>query len=69
MHTFSDFEEWRRAITLRCGLTLSHDYCSERITALKDQSVPSTRNFIECYGESYRETVISWFELARQQAS
>jgi hypothetical protein len=69
MHTFTDFEEWHRAITLRCGLTLSHDYCAERITALQDEAVPSTRNFIDTYGETYRQTVISWFETARRQAT
>jgi hypothetical protein len=69
MHVFNDFEEWRRAITLRCGLTLSRDYCAERIAALTDETVPSTRSFIDTYGESYRKTVISWFEIARQQAS
>jgi len=68
MHTFTDFEEWRRAITLRCGLTLSRDYCAERIAALQNEAVPSTRSFIETYGENYRQTVISWFETARLQA-
>jgi len=68
MHVFNDFEEWRRAITVRCGISLSHDYCTERITTLEDQTVPSTRNFIETYGEDYRQTVISWFETARRQA-
>jgi hypothetical protein len=30
MHTFTDFNEWRQAITVRCGLTLSREYCAER---------------------------------------
>lgn len=69
MHTFSDFNEWRQAITIRCGLTLSRDYCAERIAALRDDAVTSTRNFIDTYGENYRELVISWFERAHNEAS
>lgn len=69
MPVFSDFSEWRRAITLRCGLTLSRDYCTERITALRDDTVPTTQNFIKDYGENYRALVISWFEQALNEAS
>lgn len=69
MHTFSDFSEWRKAITLRCGLTLSRDYCAERIAALRDDTIPTTRNFIKDYGENYRAQVIFWFEQARNEAS
>jgi len=68
MHTFNDFHEWREAITVRCGLALSHEYCTERIAALKDEAVPSTRIFIKEYGDGYRQAVVSWFEQARQQA-
>ena len=68
MPVFSDFNEWRQAITVRCGLTLSRDYCAERIAALRDDAVTSTQNFIATYGESYRDLVISWFEQARMEA-
>jgi hypothetical protein len=69
MHTFTEFSEWRRAITVRCGLTLSRDYCAERIAALRDDTIPTTRNFIKDYGEDYRVLVISWFEQAHHEAS
>ena len=69
MPVFSDFTEWRQAITLRCGLTLSRDYCTERIAALRDDSIPATQNFIAHYGENYRAHVISWFEQAHHEAS
>jgi len=69
MHTFNDFNEWHQAITVRCGLTLSHQYCAERITALQDEAIPSTKNFIKEYGENYRQTVIQWFQQAQQEAS
>ena len=69
MHVFSNFSEWRRTITLRCGLTLSRDYCAERIAALRDETIPMTQNFIKNYGENYRTLVISWFEQAHHEAS
>ena len=69
MHVFSNFSEWCRAITLRCGLTLSRDYCVEWIAALRDETIPMTQNFIKNYGENYRTQVSSWFEQAHHEAS
>lgn len=68
MHTFSDFTEWRYAITVRCGLELTAAYCRERLLALADSSIPSTRSFRETYGEEYLTQVIAWFRRAEEEA-
>ena len=68
MHVFTNYYEWRSAITGPCGLTLSRAYCMERATALSDPSVPSTRSFSETYGENYLRQVISWFRQAESEA-
>jgi len=62
--TFESYPEWHNAITVRCGITLTKDYCQTRIAALKDPSEPSTKAFIDTYGTQYRDTVVSWFEQA-----
>jgi hypothetical protein len=67
-HVFSEFHEWRDAITRRCGLELTAAYCAERVQALMDSSVPSTKNFVETYGEDYLRNVISWFRRAGEEA-
>jgi hypothetical protein len=64
MHTFQSYHEWRSAITGPCGLTLSREYCEERIAALMDEKSPGTKPFIETYGPDYRDQVISWFRQA-----
>jgi len=61
---FSTYEQWHGAITDKCGITLSRDYCERRISALEDLSDPSTKSFIELYGEVYRDKVIAWFRRA-----
>lgn len=58
---FETYEEWREAITGRCGLTLTKNYCEERIRALSDPEDASTRDFVRLYGESYLRSAISWF--------
>lgn len=61
---FAIYEEWHRAITGRCGITLTRSYCAERVEALRDSDVPATRQFIDLYGDRYRQRVIGWFERA-----
>ena len=69
MHLFSNYNEWRSAITGRCGLTLSRAYCRERLAALADPEVPSTKAFLEAYGKSYSNQVCQWFKQAENEAS
>ena len=69
MHTFTSFHEWRAAITGPCGLTLTRDYCEERVRALRDPAEPPTKAFIDTYGEAYRQLVVSWFQQAAENAN
>jgi hypothetical protein len=69
MHVFTNYYEWRSAITGPCGLTLGRAYCQERITALSDPAIPSTRSFTETYGEEYLHQVTSWFSQAESEAT
>lgn len=69
MHTFTNYYEWRSAITGPCGLALGRAYCDGRASALSDPSVPSTRSFTETYGEDYLRQVITWFRQAESEAT
>jgi hypothetical protein len=64
MTYFEDYQEWHEAITVRCGLKLTADYCHERIAALREARDESSRAFVELYGAAYRDRVVSWFERA-----
>mgnify|MGYP001162163443 CR=1 len=61
---FLSYEEWRDAMDGRCNIALPPDYCEERVNALRDTKNPSTKMFIELFGLSYRDKVVSWFERA-----
>jgi len=65
---FNSYDEWRSAITGRCGLTLDRPYCEERLAALADESVPSTKAFLKAYGPGYRDLVVTWFTRALSEA-
>lgn len=68
-HTFSEFTEWRDTITGRCGLTLSRAYCEERIHALSNPAVTTTKSFTVTYGEEYLKQVIGWFRRAQEESA
>jgi hypothetical protein len=68
MHSFSDYIEWRRAITVRCGLELTAAYCQERVQAQTDDSAAGTANFVATYGEDFLRQVIGWFRRAGEEA-
>ena len=69
MHAFTSFHEWRAAITDPCGPTLTRDYCESRVRALGNAADPSTKSFIDTYGEAYRQLVVSWFQQAAENAN
>ncbi len=64
----TNYNEWHHCITVECGLTLTPEYISERITALQSDKDEHTRQFVRLYGEPYRQQVLAWFEHAQQSA-
>lgn len=69
MHLFTSYSEWHTAITGPCGLTLSKEYCRERLAALADTENPSTAAFIKAYGQKYTDQVCEWFQQAESEAT
>lgn len=69
MNLFNSFEQWRAAITGPCGINLTQDYCEDRVRALNNPAEPSTKAFVEAYGETYRALVVSWFDQAARHAN
>lgn len=68
MALFTNYHDWRGTITGICRLELTRSYCEERREALADESDPATRDFVKAYGASYRDTVVSWFGRAGEEA-
>ena len=52
-------------ITGQCKENLSKEYLDARLKVLRNPSDPFTRKFKEVYGDSYLNTVIAWFEHAK----
>ena len=64
----TSYTEFCHLITHRCGTKLTRDYCQERISALRDGSLPTTREFARTYGEAHHRQVIAWYEMAEREA-
>ena len=62
-----NYEEWKQCITVDCGIPLTVAYTEERIAALQDPKVHSTKRFTELFGEAYLARVIGWFEQAQNE--
>lgn len=62
------YEEWRHCITVDCGIELTEAFIDARLRALRDPGDPSTAQFVELYGEDYRDQVVAWFGLARSRS-
>ena len=65
---FGTYNEWRDALTIRCGIALTPEYAAERVAALKNPTDSSTSDFLRCYGEAYRYQVVKWFGRSIQEA-
>lgn len=58
------YPEWRRCITVDCGIELTARYVEGRIAALGNPADRHTAQFAELYGTEYLEQVIRWFQMA-----
>ena len=65
----ADYEDWKRCITIECGIPLTADYVEQRISALEDPNNLHTRKFLNTWGEAHLHKVIGWFKTARQEVS
>lgn len=63
------YEEWRKCITVKCGIPLTLDYMRTRIDALKHADSADNKRFRELYGEGHWHRVTAWFELALKESS
>jgi len=61
-----NYEEWRHCIIVDCGLELSPNYISQRISSLKDENDYYTQQFVKLYGRDYLQKVLSWFMKAQE---
>lgn len=60
----STYAEWRRCITVGCGIALTPTYIQVRLAALANPEEAETRRFTELYGEAHLRRIIGWFERA-----
>ncbi|MBK1831104.1 hypothetical protein JIN77_10230 [Verrucomicrobiaceae bacterium R5-34] len=68
MNLFTNYHDWRSTMIDRAGLTLNHDYCSERLSVLEDENAAETQTFIRLYGAPYHQKVVGWFQQALSEA-
>ncbi|MFL0807951.1 MAG: hypothetical protein K6L60_11760 [Oceanobacter sp.] len=61
-----NYDEWHYCITVECGLALTPEYISERISSLNDDKDYYTQQFVKLYGREYLNRVLGWFQQAQQ---
>lgn len=62
-----NFLDWKKCVEQDCGLALTTTFIKERIHGLSDETEQHTKDFIRCYGDQYRQLVLSWFSQALKE--
>ena len=62
----TSYEEWKRCITVDCGIALTPKFIEERIAALNDDKEYHTQQFIKVWGSTRHSQTISWFQQAAE---
>jgi len=63
-----NYEEWRHCIIVDCGLELTPDYISERLSSLANDKDYYTQKFVKLYGKPHLTKVIEWFKQAQNSS-
>lgn len=58
------YQDWRRCITVDCGIPLTEDYCRDRLRIMTDLDDRTTQRFVETWGDDHRRRVVEWFECS-----
>ncbi len=63
-----NYEEWKHCIIVECGLELTPEYISERISSLQNERDHYTQQFVRLYGQQHYQNVLGWFMQAQKSA-
>ena len=63
------YEEWQHCIIVECGLKLTAQYITERISALQNDRDYYTQQFVKLYGQQYLQQVLGWFMQAQKKVN
>lgn len=58
------YAQWRRCITVDCGLSLTPEFIAQRLAAMADAQSDDTLRFRRLYGDAHWQRVQRWFSLA-----
>ena len=63
------YPEWHKCITVHCGIPLTPDYITRRLTALRQSESEETIRFRRLYGDQHWQNVMHWFLQAKGDPS
>jgi len=61
-----NYEQWKHCITIDCGIQLTEEYISKRISLLQNNNDYYTQQFVKLYGQQYLNKVLNWFIQAQK---
>ena len=63
------YDQWVHCITIKCGIPLTRNYSTRRLSELRDENDARTKKFREFYGDNHWQRVIKWFERSLAEAT
>ncbi len=61
-----NYDQWKHCIEVECGIVLSIDYLTGRLTSLNKLQSEETIRFINLYGHLHHQNITGWFKQALQ---
>ncbi|RYU58549.1 hypothetical protein EWI61_10260 [Methylolobus aquaticus] len=63
------YPAWRHCIEVECGIPLTREFITRRLSVLRQATHAETARFIRHYGDEHWQLVVHWFETAEAEAS
>ena len=56
------FEQWKNCIVKDCGIDLSKNFITQRLSVYQNRSSQETKKFVSLYGEQHLNNIINWLK-------
>jgi hypothetical protein len=63
------YEQWRRCITVECGIPLTAAFIAQRLAVWRNAQAEETLRFRRLYRDPHWRSVVGWFEQAELELS
>jgi hypothetical protein len=61
------YNHWKECLVRNLGSGFNLDFVGKRLAIYSDSNHSETKKFVNCYGRARLETILSWFQQAKEE--